>query len=323
MEPGNREEGDAVRAIQVTEFGGPEVLVVRDVPEPVPGPGQVLVEVEAAGVNFAETMQTRDAYVSRTTLPYIPGSEVVGRAADGRRLLGFSSTGAYAERALLDERSAAPLPDDVPAGVALALLVQGATAALVLRDSGRMAAGETVLIHAGAGGVGSLAIQLARRWGAGHIVSTGSTVQKRARILELGADEAVDSAAPDLEAALKAAAGNRRYDLVLDGVAGPAFTASLKLLNRRGRVVVYGAAGGDLSARVDPVALIGGSRTVAGFWLVDHLDEVPAAVGELLGLVAEGALTPIVGGSYALEDAPRAHEDLTGRRTEGKLVLTP
>ncbi len=156
-----------MRAIQVTEFGGPEVLVVRDVPEPVPGPGQVLVEVEAAGVNFAETMQTRDAYVSRTTLPYIPGSEVVGRTSDGRRLLGFSSTGAYAERALLDERSAAPLPDGVPAGVALALLVQGATAALVLRDSGRLAAGETVLIHSGAGGVGSLAIQLARRWGAG------------------------------------------------------------------------------------------------------------------------------------------------------------
>ena len=110
---------------------------------------------------------------------------------------------------------------------------------------------------------------------------------------------------------------------MLDGVAGPAFTASLKLLNRRGRVVVYGAAGGDLSARVDPVALIGGSRTVAGFWLVDNLDKVAAAVGELLGLVAEGALTPIVGGSYPLEDAARAHEDLAGRRTEGKLVLTP
>ena len=312
-----------MRAIQVTEFGGPEVLVVRDVQEPVPGPGQVLVEVEAAGVNFAETMQTRDAYVSRTTLPFIPGSEVVGRTADGRRLLGFSSTGAYAERALLDERSAAPIPDGIPAGVALALLVQGATAALVLRDSGRLAAGETVLIHAGAGGVGSLAIQLARRWGAGHIVSTGSTSDKRARILQLGADEAVDSSSPDLEAALKAAAGNRRYDLVLDGVAGTAFTASLKLLNRRGRIVVYGAAGGDLSARVDPVALIGGSRTVAGFWLVDNVDKVPAAVGELLGLVAEGALTPIVGGSYPLEDAARAHEDLAGRRTEGKLVLTP
>jgi NADPH2:quinone reductase len=312
-----------MRAIQVTEFGGPEVLVVRDVPEPVPGPGQVLVEVEAAGVNFAETMQTRDAYVSRTTLPFIPGSEVVGRTADGRRLLGFSSTGAYAERALLDERSAAPLPDGVPAAAALALLVQGSTAALVLRDTGRLHEGDTVLVHSGAGGVGSLAIQLARRWGAGRIVATASTPEKRSLALRLGADEAVDSAATDLEAALRAAADGRRFDLVLDGVAGPAFTAGLRLLNRRGRIVVYGAAGGDPSARVDPVALIGGSRTVAGFWLVDHLDRVPATAAELLGLVVEGALEPIVGGSYPLEDARSAHEDLAGRRTEGKLVLTP
>lgn len=312
-----------MRAIQVTEFGGPEVLVMRDVPEPVPGPHQVLVEVEAAGVNFAETMQTRDAYVQRTTLPFVPGSEVVGRTPDGRRLLGFSSSGAYAERALLDERTAAPLPAGVPAGIALALLVQGTTAAMVLRDVGRLAEGDTVLVHAGAGGVGSLAIQLARRWGAGHIVATASTERKRALALRLGADEAVDSGAPDLEAALRAAAGNRRYDVILDGVAGAAFQAGLRLLNRRGRIVVYGAAGGDASARVDPVALIGGSRTVAGFWLVDHLDRVPAVVTELLGLVADGALRPIVGGAYPLAEAARAHEDLAGRRTEGKLVLTP
>jgi NADPH2:quinone reductase len=312
-----------MRAIQVTEFGGPEVLVLRDVPEPVPGPGQVLVDVEAAGVNFAETMQTRDAYVARTTLPFVPGSEVVGRTADGRRLLGFASTGAYAERALLDERAAAPIPDDVPAGVALALLVQGATAALVLTDSGRMQQGDTVLVHAGAGGVGSLAIQLARRWGAGRIVATASTSEKRSLVLRLGADEAVDSGAPDLAAALQAAGTGGRYDLILDGVAGPAFTAGLRLLHRRGRIVIYGAAGGDLDARVDPVSLLRGSRTVAGFWLVDHLDRVPSVVGDLLGLLAEGAIEPIVGGSYPLADARRAHEDLTGRRTEGKLILVP
>ncbi len=312
-----------VRAIQVTEFGGPEVLVEREVPEPAPEPGRLLVDVEAAGVNFAETAQTRNGYVVPTTLPFVPGSEIVGRTADGRRLLGFSSSGAYAERALLDERAAVPLPDDVPAGVALALLVQGTTAALVLRESGRLREGETVLVHAGAGGVGSLAIQLARRWGAGRVVATASTPAKRAIVRRLGADEAVDSGAPDLEAALKAAAGGRRYDLILDGVAGGAFTAGVRLLNRRGRIVVYGAAAGDLSARVDPVALIRGSRTVAGFWLVDHLDLVPGLLGELLGLVAEGALAPIVGGSYPLADARRAHEDLIGRRTEGKLILTP
>jgi NADPH2:quinone reductase len=262
-----------MRAVQVTGFGGPEVLVVRDVPEPVPGPGQVLVEVEAAGVNFAETMQTRDAYVQRTTLPFVPGSEVVGRTADGRRLLGFSSSGAYAQRALLDERAAAALPDDVPAGVALALLVQGTTAAMVLREVGRLAEGEAVLVHSGAGGVGSLAIQLARRWGAGRVVATASTERKRSLARRLGADD--------------------------------------------------GASGGDPSARVDPVALIGGSRTVAGFWLVDHLHRVPAVLGELLALVAEGALEPVVGGSYPLEQAARAHDDLAGRRTQGKLVLTP
>jgi NADPH2:quinone reductase len=168
-----------VRAIEITQFGGPEVLQLVDRPDPTPHDGLVLIDVDQAGVNFADTHQTEDSYLSRQTLPMVPGAEVVGRL-DGRRVLAAAATGGYAERTLAHPGTVFALPDDVGSTAALALLIQGATAWHLLRTSTHLAQGETVVVHAAAGGVGTIAVQLAKRWGAGRVIATASTPEKRA-----------------------------------------------------------------------------------------------------------------------------------------------
>ncbi len=164
-----------MRAIVVTEFGGPEVLVPADIPEPEPVAGQVLIQVDRAGVNYADTHQAENTYLSRTQLPFVPGAEVVGRTPEGRRLVALLDGGGYAERAVADEDQSFPVPDAVDDASALALVVQGATAWLLLHRTAHLAPGESVVIHAAAGGVGSLAVQLARSLGAGRVIATAST----------------------------------------------------------------------------------------------------------------------------------------------------
>jgi NADPH2:quinone reductase len=160
-----------MRAIQLTEFGGPEKLVAEELPDPVTAEGEEVLEVLAAGINYADTHQTEDSYLAKQSLPLIPGSEVVVRGADGRRLLGFVSGGGYAERIAVNPTRLFPIPDRVSDADALTTLVQGATAWHLLRTSAHLAAGETVVVHAGAGGVGTIAIQLAKKWGAGRIIA--------------------------------------------------------------------------------------------------------------------------------------------------------
>ena len=163
-----------MRAILVTAFGGPEVLELADVPEPVPGPGEQLLTVSRAGVNYADTHQAENSYLSRTTLPLVPGAEIAGRTADGRRVVAMVGSGGYAERAVAYVGATFDVPDAVDDLTALALLVQGATALLLLRRTVHMEPGESVVVHAAAGGVGSLAVQLAKAFGAGRVIATAS-----------------------------------------------------------------------------------------------------------------------------------------------------
>src|SRR5207247_1015906 len=163
-------------------------LTPAEVPEPVPGPGQLLVQVDRAGVNYADTHQAENTYLSRATLPLIPGGEVVGRTADGRRLVAMVAGGGYAERAAVDPRQAFEVPDTVDDLTALALVVQGTTAWLLLRRSVHLEPGESVVVHAAAGGVGSLAVQLAKIWGAGRVIATASSTDKQKLAVDLGAD---------------------------------------------------------------------------------------------------------------------------------------
>jgi NADPH:quinone reductase len=313
-----------VRAIQITEFGGPETLVVRDLPDPQPADGEVVMDVLAAGINYADTHQTENSYLARQSLPLIPGGEVVVRDNDGRRLLGLVGSGGYAEKIAVDPRRLFPVPDAVSDGQALTTLVQGATAWHLLRTSAHLQPGESVVVHAGAGGVGTIAIQLAKRWGAGRVIATASSEEKRALTLELGADEAVDSRAADLNGALRDANGGRGIDVVLEMTGGQVFDQSLDALAPLGRLAVFGMAGRTPPTPVEPGRLMARSTAVIGFWLV-HVAQRPQllaeAVTDLMRLIADGSLRPIVGDTYPLERAADAHRALLDRSSVGKLVL--
>jgi NADPH:quinone reductase len=315
-----------MRAIRITEFGGPEVLRLEEVPDPSATEGFDLVDVTAAGVNYADTHQIENSYLSTTELPLIPGSEVVGTTADGRRVSSLVGTGGYAEKALAYPDLTFDLPDQVTDGQALALMVQGLSAWHLLRTCAHLAEGESVVVHAAAGGVGTLAIQLAKRWGAGRVIGVASSPDKRELASELGADATVDAGASDLKAALQDANNGAPIDIVLEMVGGPTFDASLAALAPFGRLVTFGMAGRVPPAPIDAGALLQRSRGVIGFWLVHCLSKpgmVKEPMAEMLKMVAAGQLSPVVGATYPLADAKRAHEDLLARRSTGKLVLDP
>jgi len=312
-----------VRAIQITEFGGPEVLRLVEVPDPEPSGELELLTVSSAGVNYADTHQIEDSYLAQQQLPMIPGGEVVGRRTDGRRVCAFVTSGGYAEKALAHPAGMFEVPEGVADATALALLVQGLTAWHLLRTCAQVQPGESVVVQAAAGGVGTLAVQLAKRFGAGRVIAVASSEEKRALAIELGADVAVDAGAADLKAALQEANGGK-VDVVLEMTGGPTFDASLAALAPLGRMIVFGQASGEPPTPVEPAVLMARSLTVMGFWLVHllrkpHLLREPMA--ELFGMAGRGELRTIVGGEYPLEQAARAHEDLRGRRTVGKLVL--
>ena len=319
-----------MRAIVVKEFGGPEALEYLTVPDPVaPDDGSLVVmDVWAAGVNYADTHAVENSYLSAQELPLIPGSEVLGRLPDGRVVCGFTAgTGGYAERALVNPAGVFDVPPGMASPAALGLLVQGLTAWHLLRTSARMAPGESVVVHAAAGGVGSLAVQLAKQWGAGRVIATASTAAKRELACELGADVAVDSNDPDLAVALREANDGARVDVVLEMTGGSIFDDSLAVLGRFGRLVTYGMASRQAPTPVAPGSLMVGSKSVIGFWLMDALSLDPkrmmgAPLAEMVGLIAAGDLQPLPGAEYPLADARRAHEDLRARRTTGKVVLT-
>jgi NADPH2:quinone reductase len=316
-----------VRAIQINEFGGPEVLQLVELPDPQPSGDQVVYDVRAAGVNYADTHQAENSYLAEQSLPLVPGAEFAGTAADGTRVVGLLfGGGGYAEKVAAMPALTWPVPDGVSESAALAVVLQGLTAWHLLRTCAHLATGESVVVHAAAGGVGSIAVQLAKLWGAGRVIGLASTVDKRALAVELGADAVVDPAAEDLTDALVAVNGGSRVDIVLEMTGGPVFDASLAALAPFGRLVTYGMASRTPPTPVEPGALIGRSRAVMGFWLA-HCARRPGMlrlpVAQLLELVAEGALRTVDGGSYPLADAARAHEDIRARRTAGKLILTP
>jgi NADPH2:quinone reductase len=310
----------------VSRFGGPEVLEPVELPDPVAGDGHVLVDVDAAGVNYADTHQAENSYLARQTLPFVPGAEVVGRTPDGRRVVALLPGGGYAERAMAPVPTTFEVPDGVDDVAALALVLQGTTAWHLLRTSGRMTPGEVVVVHAAAGGVGTLAVQLAKAWGAGRVVATASSEAKRDLALELGADVALDPASPQLADELRRASGGRGVDVVLEMTGGPVFDASLDALAPFGRLVTYGMASRTPPAPVEAGRLMATSRAVVGFWLT-HALRLPGglepAMTDLFAAVAAGRLRAVDGGRYSLADARRAHEDLRARRTTGKLVLDP
>ena len=245
---------------------------------------------------------------------------------DGRRVVALLNGGGYAEKALVHPALMWEVPDGVSDGAALALIVQGTTAWHLLRTSAHLREGESVVVHAAAGGVGTLAVQLAKRFGAGRVIGVASSPDKRELVERLGADATVDSKADDLTAALREANGGDRVDVVLEMVGGRTFTESLDALAPFGRLVHFGQAGREGAPEVNPGKLMATSTAVIGFWLMHLLrspERLTEAMEDMFAAVEAGELEAIVGGTYPLEDAKRAHEDIRARTTTGKLVLTP
>jgi NADPH:quinone reductase len=351
-----------MRAIQMTEFGGPEVLQLVELPTPEPGPDEVLIAVSRAGINFADVHTRTNSYVQKATLPLVPGGEVAGVREDtGERVIALTRIGGYAEYAKASANLVFPIPDGLDDGAALALMVQGLTAWHLYRTAGRVVQGESVVVHAAAGGVGSLAVQLGGPLGAGRVIAVASSEDKRRLALELGADVAIDaepvagsaapvagSAAPvggsaepvggsaepaggstdrsgSLTERLIEANEGREVDVVFDMAGGAVFDASYRALAHFGRIVVCGIASQEPN-QISTGSLLRHSRSVVGFYLfhcLRHPGMFAEPLSELFARAVRGELKAVVGHTYPLSQAAQAQIDMRERRTTGKLLLDP
>ncbi|MGI8591273.1 MAG: quinone oxidoreductase family protein [Nakamurella sp.] len=320
------------KAIRVTEIGGPEVLRVGEIDLPAPGSGQATVKVTAAGVNFIDIYRRSGVYP--VPLPHIPGTEGAGvidavgegvtDVAVGDRVAWSDVAGSYAGAVTAQADRLVPVPADVNDQQAAALPLQGMTAHYLAGDSYRIRPGDSVLIHAGAGGVGLLLTQIAKIRGA-RVITTVSTAAKAQLSEQAGADDVLIGY-DDIPHRIRELTGGAGVQAVYDGVGKDTFDESLDSLARRGFLVLFGGSSGQVPP-VDPQRLNrGGSLSLTRPTLADFVTtraELLARAAELFEWVGQGRLTVHIGGTYPLPDAGRAHEDLAGRRTTGKLLLLP
>jgi NADPH2:quinone reductase len=313
-----------MRAVQINEFGGPEVLEVVDVPDPVPGEGETLVRVARSGINFADTHQRHNSYLAKAELPLIPGAEVAGTTPDGRRVAAVLANGGYAELVAVPDSALVPIPDGVGFDEAAAILLQGLTAWALLRVSAHVEPGETVVVEGAAGGTGTLVVQLAKAMGA-RVIGLASSEEKRRLVADLGADATADSRAEDAGAAIRAANDGADVDVVMQMSGGAAFDQQMEVLAPFGRMVAFGIATREPN-EIRSQRLMRASRSVVGFWIVHLLqrpDLVRAGTEELFASLAAGDLRLVIGATYPLERAAEAQVELAERRTQGKLLLDP
>ena len=314
-----------MKAIQITEFGGPDVMHLVDLETPTPGAGQELITVSSIGINYADTHQTENSYLFPQKLPLIPGVEVVGTTGSGVRVLALVEGGGYAQEVVTYSAAMVPVTEGVSDEQALCMLVQGSTAWHVLKTFGHLQPGETVVVHAAAGGVGTIAIQLAKMWGA-KVIAVASSEGKRALATSLGADAVVDATQENLGEAIRAANGGKRVNLVLEMVGGKTFDDSLEILAPFGRLVVYGMASRVAPTIIQPASLMGGSKTITGFWLQHCFGKkelMNDVIEQLFALVVAGKLKPVIGATYPMSQAAIAHKAMRSRETTGKITLDP
>lgn len=313
-----------MRALLLHETGGPDALVLEDVPEPEPQEGLVLIDVAAAGVGFFDLLVTRGEYQVKPPLPCAPATECVGVRRDtGERVVAATLFGALAEVALAPAFLTFPIPDSLDDAPAAALLINYQTAHLALAVRGRLAPGETVLVHGAAGGVGTAAIQVAQALGAGRVIACASTEEKRGAALAAGADEALDSA-DDWVGAVRELTGGRGADVVVDPVGGDAFDLSLKCMAPFGRLLVIGFASGRIPELKVNRLLLRHLDVVGVNWggLLPIDQEFAArAHADLLRWHEQGAIAPVVGAVYDLADGAQAFRDLDARAIVGKPVV--
>jgi NADPH2:quinone reductase len=322
-----------MRAVVVPETGPVDVLAVQQRPRPEPGPGELLVRVAASGVNFIDVYRREGRYPM--SVPFVLGSECAGTVvATGSDVTGFAegdvvassdAVGSHAEYAIVPAAKAVPVPSGLDPELAAAAMLQGMTAHYLVNSTYAVRSGDTALVHAAAGGVGQLLVQLVRAKGA-RVVATVGSAAKVAIARELGADEVIRyDEVDDLAAAVRSFAPDG-VDVVYDGVGQATFEASLASLRRRGMLALFGASSGPVPPfdlqRLNPAGSLFVTRPTLAHYTADR-DELLGRAGDVLSAVADGSLRLAIGGRYALEDVQQAYRDLEGRASTGKLLLVP
>ncbi|MBV9920257.1 MAG: NADPH:quinone oxidoreductase family protein [Pseudonocardia sp.] len=322
---------------QVHELGDPaDVLTWGELPDPEPGPGQVLVRVRAVACNFPDILLCRGRYQEKPALPFTPGMEIAGEvvaagegavAKVGERVLGTPpmGKGGYAELAVLDVDSTLPWPEGMSAGQAAGMFVTYQTGICALEHRAALQAGETLLVHAAAGGVGSAAVQIGKALGA-RVIGTAGGPEKCAVARSLGADDVVDYATDDLVTRVKELTDGRGADVVYDPIGGDVFDASRKLVAFEGRILVIGFVAGRFAEAPTNHVLIKNYAVVGVHWAryrVVAPEWIPRWQGRLNDLWSAGQIAPLVGVELPLREAPEALRRLGSRETTGKVVLVP
>ena len=322
-----------MRAIQISEVGGPEVLTLADLPVPIPKPNEAVVQIKAAGVNFIDVYFREGRYP--TSLPFVNGQEAAGVVTDvgsdvklvkrGDRVAYTGALGSYAEYAAVPESRLVKIPDELDFEQAAAAMLQGMTAQYLMHSSYKLQSGETALIHAAAGGVGLLLVQMAKKIGA-RVIGTAGTQEKAQLAREAGADECIVYTEKDFETETRRLTDDKGVHVVYDGVGKDTFDKDLDVLRPRGYLVLFGASSGA----VPPFDLIKLSQKGSLYITRPTLGHYTAAREELewrasdvLQWIARGELKLRIHKAYPLEDAQQAHRDLEGRKTTGKLLLMP
>ena len=327
-----------MKAIQIPEFGNAAVLRMADLPEPRPGEGEVLIAVKAAGVNYADIMMREGRYSLRQSLPFVPGFEAAGVVLEtgagvadwkpGQRVMGTvlrDTCGCYAERAVMRAWLLMEMPDRISYEEGAAFPEVFVTAYLALHVFGRLTPGESVLIHAAGGGVGTAAVQLAHAMGA-RVFATASSDEKLSKVSSLGADVPINYATHDFPAEIRKATEGQGVNLVLESVGGEVFEKSLTCLSSLGRLVVYGASSGKGSA-VNVRDLMGAMVSVAGFSYgalsIVRPELIRQCMAAVMNFLSAGQIRPVVGHTFPLAQARSAHELIASRASFGKVVLIP
>jgi NADPH2:quinone reductase len=323
-----------MRAVLCRTRGGPDDLTIEDVAPPVPGPGQVAIAVRAAGLNFADTLMIAGKYQERPAYPFSPGMEVSGDIlacgtgvsglARGDRVMAVLGHGGFAEQALAPADRVLKIPASMDYAVAAGFPVAYGTSHVGLVHRARLQAGETLLVHGAAGGVGLTAVEIGKVLGA-TIIATASSAEKLAVARSYGADHLIDYSREDVRERVLALTGGRGADVVYDPVGGDAFDASLRCTAFEGRIVIIGFASGKIP-QIPANHLLVKNISAVGFYWGAYTKEMPAVIrasfDELLGWFAAGRLRPLVSHRFALDEAPAALKLLAARKSTGKIVLT-
>jgi NADPH2:quinone reductase len=323
-----------MKAMLCTQWGGPDDLVLRDIPSPKPGPGEVRVRLRAAGLNFADTLLIAGKYQLQPQFPFSPGFEGAGEVIElgagvtrhqlGDRVATFALDGGYAEQIVIPERMATPIPDSMDYGTAASFIVAYGTSHLALDHRAQLQSGEVLLVHGAAGGVGLTALEIGKKMGA-TVIATASTAEKLAVCQAYGADHLINYREEDFRRRVKHITKGRGVDVVYDPVGGDVFDQSLRCMKWEGRLLVIGFASGRIPQAQANLLLVKNFSIVGFFWgayAQKDPDRLEASNRQLLRWFDEGSLKPHVSHTLPLERAADGLKMLLARQTTGRLVLT-